>query len=152
MPAHWETSSQGWETARRAPRSCAKGVTFPRLLAQLEHQRVGNPHPHARNKGEERWRDIPFSAPTYPSASQTRKLSSIASWVPETPAALWAAAKISSVPLTSQEAKICSMLSVRSRAGRGWVAYPHEPPAQRALTTTCRSRVQVCWVQAVTPC
>lgn len=66
LPAHWETLSRGWDTARRA-----KGVTFPRFLAHgvsvvLEHQRMGNPHPHARNKVEWQWRDIPFPALTYP--------------------------------------------------------------------------------------
>lgn len=58
--------------------------------------------------------DIPSSAPKYPSASQTCKPSPIASRVPGTPAALCAAAKISSVPLTYQEAKIHSTWGVHS--------------------------------------
>lgn len=104
---------------------------------------MGNPHPHTRNKGEEQWRDIPVPAAAHPSASQACKPSSRASQVPETPAALWAASKTSSVPLTSQETQGCSTPRAHSRAGQGRghaptskVPHPSCHPVSASLATT----------------
>lgn len=95
-----QPAGKGWETARKTLELCHSPDSLCRESpSQLERQRVGNPHPHTRNKGEEQWRDIPVPAAAHPSASQACKPSSRASQVPETPAALWAASKTSSVPL-----------------------------------------------------